>query len=370
MSADRPDGGSEFLVELCLERLIDHSAGDGIKVEPPGGDLGRAWGPPFWGDDSTLFLSSNRGKESVVVDLKDADGMAVLRRLATSCDIFVQASRPSAARRLGIDYESVRGWRDDVIHLSVSAYGPDGPMSDQPGYDPLMQAYAGIMSVTGQPGGAPTRVGGSVVDFGTGMWAVIAILAALRTRDATGQGAALDASLMDTSLGWVSYHLMGYMATGVTPGPMGSGLGSIAPYRAFRTADGHVMIAAGNDGIFGRLCTASCRSGPGARSPDGAPVHRTSARAGAGQRDSRIRDSQHRGCGGRRSGRGFPHDPFGHAPRNRRIPGRLASDPDERKSPASRRCATRGGGGHAARACQPRVLREGDRRPAGPGCRR
>jgi len=240
---------------FCAQILADLGA-TVIKVEPPGGDLGRAWGPPFWGDDSTLFLSSNRGKQSVVVGLKDTDGMAVLRRLATSCDIFVQASRPSAARRLGIDYESVRGWRDDVIHLSVSAYGPDGPMSDQPGYDPLMQAYAGIMSVTGQPGGPPTRVGGSVVDFGTGMWAVIAILAALRTRDATGQGAALDASLMDTSLGWVSYHLMGYMATGVTPGPMGSGLGSIAPYRAFRTADGHVMIAAGNDGIFGRLCTA------------------------------------------------------------------------------------------------------------------
>jgi crotonobetainyl-CoA:carnitine CoA-transferase CaiB-like acyl-CoA transferase len=143
-----------------------------------------------------------------------------------------------------------------VIHLSISAYGPDGPMRDQPGYDPLMQAYAGIMSVTGHPGGAPTRVGGSVVDFGTGMWAAIAVLAALRTRDLTGNGSALDASLMDTSLAWVSYHIMGYLATGNVPGPLGSGLGSIAPYRAFPTIDGHVMIAAGNDGIFRRLCLA------------------------------------------------------------------------------------------------------------------
>ena len=240
---------------FCAQILADLGA-TVIKVEPPGGDLGRAWGPPFWGEDSTLFLSANRGKRSLIVDLKADDGVAVLRRLAASCDVFVQASRPVAARRLGIDYDTVRAWRDDVIHLSVSAYGPDGPMADQPGYDPLMQAYAGIMSVTGQPDGPPTRVGGSVVDFGTGMWAAIAILAALRTRDATGEGAALDTSLMDTALGWVSYHLMGYMATGIEPGPMGSSLGSIAPYRAFRTSDGHVMIAAGNDGIFGRLCDA------------------------------------------------------------------------------------------------------------------
>ena len=240
---------------FCAQILADLGA-DVIKVEPPGGDLGRAWGPPFWGGDSTLFLSANRGKRSIVLDLKQDDGMEVLRRLAGSCDVFLHATRPKAAKRLGIDYESVKAWREDVIHMSVSAYGQEGPMSDQPGYDPLMQAYAGIISVTGQPGGPPTRVGGSVVDFGTGMWAAIAILAALRQRDATGEGAAVEASLMDTSLAWVSYHMMGYLATGKVPGPMGSSLGSIAPYRAFRTTDGHVMIAAGNDAIFGRLCTA------------------------------------------------------------------------------------------------------------------
>lgn len=239
----------------CAQILADLGA-TVIKVEPPGGDLGRLWGPPFWGGDSTLFLSANRGKRSVVIDLKDDAGMGVLRRIATSCDVFVQASRPSAAERLGIDAASVRAWREDIIHLSVSAYGPDGPMRDQPGYDPLMQAYAGIISVTGQPGGEPTRVGGSVVDFGTGMWGAISVLAALRERDRTGQGAALDASLMDTSLAWVSYHMMGYLSTGQVPGPMGSSLGAIAPYRAFRTSDGHVMIAAGNDAIFRRLCEA------------------------------------------------------------------------------------------------------------------
>jgi crotonobetainyl-CoA:carnitine CoA-transferase CaiB-like acyl-CoA transferase len=240
---------------FCAQILADLGA-TVIKVEPPGGDLGRLWGPPFWGEDSTLFLSANRGKRSIVLDLKQEAGMDVLRRIATSCDVFVQASRPAASRRLGIDAASVRAWREDIVHMSLSAYGQDGPMSEQPGYDPLMQAYAGIISVTGEPGGAPTRVGGSVVDFGTGMWAALSILAALRERDRSGAGAALEASLMDTSLAWVSYHMMGFMATGRVPGPMGSSLGAIAPYRAFRTSDGHVMIAAGNDAIFSRLCTA------------------------------------------------------------------------------------------------------------------
>lgn len=240
---------------FCGQILADLGA-TVIKVEPPGADLGRAWGPPFWGGDSTLFLSANRGKRSIVVDLKEPSGMAVLERLVDTSDVFVQASRPGAAKRLGIDAESLRARKPELIHLSVSAYGSEGPMAEQPGYDPLMQAYAGIISVTGQPEGAPARVGGSVVDFGTGMWGAIAVLAALRTRDATGEGASLDASLLDTSLAWVSYHLMGYMATGNVPGPMGTSLGSIAPYRAFPTRDGHVMIAAGNDAIFERLCAA------------------------------------------------------------------------------------------------------------------
>lgn len=240
---------------FCAQILADLGA-TVIKVEPPGSDLGRAWGPPFWGEDSTLFLSANRGKRSVILDLKSEGGMEVLRRLVETSDVFLQATRPASAERLGLDAASIRSWKKEIVHMSVSAYGQEGPMSDQPGYDPLMQAYAGIISVTGQPGGEPTRVGGSVVDFGTGMWAAIAILAALRTRDATGEGAALEASLLDTSLAWVSYHMMGYLATGRVPGPMGSSLGAIAPYRAFRTSDGHVMIACGNDGIFRRLCAA------------------------------------------------------------------------------------------------------------------
>lgn len=240
---------------FCTQILADLGA-EVVKVEPPGGDLGRTWGPPFWGDDATLFLSANRGKRSLILDLGSEEGRQVLHRLASTCDVFVQAFRPGVAERLQIDEASIRDVRPDVIYLALSAYGQEGPLSAQPGYDPLMQAFAGIMSVTGQPGGPPTRVGGSVIDFGTGMWSAIAILAALRERDRTGRGTSLQTALMDTALAWVSYHMMGYLATGVVPTAMGTGLTSIVPYRAFETSDGHVMITAGNDAIFERLASA------------------------------------------------------------------------------------------------------------------
>jgi len=239
----------------CSQILADLGA-TVIKIEPPGGDMARAWGPPFWGTRSALYLSVNRGKRSIVVDLKSKEGLEVVTRIARRSDVFLQASRPGVAARLGIDYAAIRELRPDVIYLSVSAYGPTGPMSGQPGYDPLMQAYTGLMSTTGYEGGPPTRVGGAVVDYGTGMWAAIAVLAALRRRDMSGEGAELDAALLDTTLGWVSYHVTGYLATGRVPGPMGSGVPAIAPYQAFPTSDGHVMIAAGNDPLFGRLCEA------------------------------------------------------------------------------------------------------------------
>ena len=259
----------------CTQILADLGA-TVIKVEPPGGDLARAWGPPFWGEGSALYLSANRGKRSLVLDLKSERGMGVLRRLAASCDVFVQATRPAAAERLGVDYASIREVRPDVVYMGISAYGTEGPLKDQPGYDPLMQAYSGIMGLTGHPGSPPTRVGGAVVDYGTGMWAATAVLAGLRHRDATGEGVELGAALLDTALVWVSYHIAGYLGTGGLPEPMGSGLASIAPYQAFPTRDGHVMILAGNDTLFRRLCAAleapelaadprfSDESGPGA----------------------------------------------------------------------------------------------------------
>ena len=240
---------------MCAQILGDLGA-DIIKVEAPGGDPGRAWGPPFWGTDSTLFLSANRNKRSIILDLKSAEGKGILHRLASESDVFVESARFGVPERLGYDYESIRALKEDIIYMSISAYGDRGPMRELPGYDPLMQAFSGIMSVTGHPGTPPARVGGSVVDFGTGMWSTIAILSALRTRDATGRGAKLDAALLDTAVGWVSYHMMGYLATGNVPGPMGSAMDSIVPYQGFQTADGSVMISGGSDRIFVRLCDA------------------------------------------------------------------------------------------------------------------
>ena len=240
---------------LCAQILGDLGA-DIIKVEAPGGDPGRAWGPPFWGSDSTLFLSANRNKRSVILDLKNPEGQGILHRIARESDVLIQSARFGVPERLGYDYESIRALRDDVIYMSISAYGDRGPMRELPGYDPLMQAFSGIMSVTGNQGAPPARVGGSVVDFGTGMWSTIAILSALRTRDATGRGAKLDAALLDTAVGWVAYHMIGYFATGDVPGPMGSAMDSIVPYQAFQTGDGSVMISGGSDRIFVRLCDA------------------------------------------------------------------------------------------------------------------
>ena len=191
---------------LCAQILGDLGA-DVIKVEAPGGDPGRAWGPPFWGNDSTLFLSANRNKRSIILDLKSPEGRGILHRIAGESDVLVQSARFGVPERLEYDYETIRALREDIIYLSISAYGDRGPMRELPGYDPLMQAFSGIMSVTGNPGAPPARVGGSVVDFGTGMWSTIAILSALRTRDATGCGVKLDTALLDTAVGWVAYHM-------------------------------------------------------------------------------------------------------------------------------------------------------------------
>jgi len=160
------------------------------------------------------------------------------------------------AERLGIGYEDVRAANSTVVYVSVTSHGTEGPLVEDPGYDPLMQARSGPMSVTGDPGGKPARAGTSIVDMGTGMWTAIAVLGALMERDRTGRGCHVTTSLLDTSLAWMSYHLTSYVATGLPPERMGSTLAMIAPYQAFECTDGSVMIAAGNDDIFRRLCDA------------------------------------------------------------------------------------------------------------------
>ena len=239
----------------CTQILGDLGA-DVIKVEPLAADTARAWGPPFWGGEATIFLVANRNKRSITIDLKSDGGCQVLDRLVASADVFVQSFRSGVIESLGFGHEKLRSRRPELIYASITGFGSRGPLRKMPGYDPLMQAYSGLMSMTGYPEGPPARAGGAVIDIGTGMWTALGIMAALRERDGTGEGAHVESSLLDTSLVWVSYHLMSYLATGNIPTRMGSAVSMMTPYEGFATKDGQLMILAGNDGIFRRLCEA------------------------------------------------------------------------------------------------------------------
>ncbi len=241
---------------FCTQILGDMGA-DVIKVERPGrGDDARAWAPPFWGAESAVFMAMNRNKRSVALDLKREGGLGVLRRLVGRADVLVQSLRAGAIGELGLDFAGARAVNGRIVYCSITAFGQRGPLRDQPGYDPMMQAYAGLMSINGHPGQEPARVGTSIVDMGTGMWAALGIVAGIRQRDATGRAVEVTTALFDTTLMWVCYHAMGYLASGEVPRPQGSGTAMIAPYQAFPTADGYAMIAAGSDALFGRLCAA------------------------------------------------------------------------------------------------------------------
>lgn len=258
----RPLGGLRVL-ELaqnlagpyCAQILAQLGA-DVIKVERPDGDSARAWGPPFIDGQGSIFAAANRGKRSITLDPGADRDRRVLRELIERSDILIESFRPGTFARLGFDYDTVHGWNRSLIYCSVLAYGERGPLRELPGFDPLMQAHGGLMSITGDPDTRGARVGTSVVDMGTGMWLVIAIMAALRERDQTGNGTRLSVSLYDTALAWNAYHIAGCLETGFVPRPMGSELAMIAPYGAFATTDGEIMIAAANDGLFNRLCDA------------------------------------------------------------------------------------------------------------------
>jgi crotonobetainyl-CoA:carnitine CoA-transferase CaiB-like acyl-CoA transferase len=239
----------------CAQILHDLGA-DVIKIEPAGGDAARQWGPPFIGADGSIFAAVNRGKRSITLDPRAEPDRAMLRDLITESDVLVEALRPGAFDALGFGWEAVRSWNSRLVYCSVLAYGETGPLRELAGYDPLMQAHAGLMSVTGAAGGEPVRVGTSIVDMGSAMWLSIAVLAALRERDSTGEGRRVSVALYDTALAWNAYHLMGYTANGFVPGRMGTELPMIAPYGVFAAADGELMLAAANDRLFERLCAA------------------------------------------------------------------------------------------------------------------
>ena len=237
-------------------QVLGDLGADVVKVEPPGGDPARKWGPPFWDDDAPLFLAFNRNKRSIEIDLRTERGREVTAQLLAKSDVLVQAFRRGVIEKFGFGYEDVRRRHPQLIYASLTGYGSDGPLADSPGYDPLLQAYSGIMSITGYPDGPPARVGGSVVDIGSGNLIALGVLAALRKRDQQGVGSHIECSLLDTSLGWIGYHMMNYLASGNLPQRMGTGLAMVAPYEAFPTKDGQIMICGGTNSIFRRLCDA------------------------------------------------------------------------------------------------------------------
>ncbi|MGE0065966.1 MAG: CaiB/BaiF CoA transferase family protein [Solirubrobacterales bacterium] len=231
-----------------------------IKIEPLGGDETRTVGPPFWGSESPLFLAANSAKRSVAIDLASEDGQKLVGRLAVGCDVFVQNLRPGTVGRLRLDCESLRRLNPEIVYCNIGAFGHSGPLKDRPGYDLLMQAVAGVMSTTGEADGPPLRSGPPIVDLGTGMWAAIGILGALLAREQDGKGRLVDTSLFETAVNWHPIQFAQYEASGELPPRLGRSGNILVPFEVLPTADGELVVTAGNDRLFERLCAVLDRA--------------------------------------------------------------------------------------------------------------
>ena len=256
----------------CTQVLADLGA-DVVKVERPGlGDDTRQWGPPFLkdaeGNDTTqasYFTACNRNKRSVTIDMATPEGQALIKQMALQADIVVENFKVGGLKQYGLDHESLRALNPRLIYCSVTGFGQDGPYAERAGYDLMVQAMTGMMSITGradtEPGGGPLRVGVAVIDLFTGMYASNAILAALHVRDnaatGTGQGQHIDMALLDVGMAVLANQASGFLATGQAPGRMGNSHPSLAPYQDFPTQDGNMLLAIGNDGQFQRFCAAA-----------------------------------------------------------------------------------------------------------------
>lgn len=228
-----------------------------IKVEKmDGGDDTRRWGPPFWGDQSPHFLAYNRNKLSISLNLKIESDLLIFKEMIKEADVFVQNLRPGALDKLGLDESEIFKLNSKIIYCSINAFGHTGDYKNKPGYDPLLQAFSGLMSLNGEENGEPVRIPASILDQGTAMWCVIAIQNALRNRDLTGEGSRIETSLLNTALMWLPAQYIGYFADGTVPQKNGSGTVGIAPYQAYPTKDGHIIIAAGNEKLWEKLCKA------------------------------------------------------------------------------------------------------------------
>ncbi|MBY5933926.1 CoA transferase [Tateyamaria omphalii] len=274
MAASETPGALDGLFVLDLSRILagptaTQLMGDMgatvIKIENPktGGDDTRSWGPNYARDRdgsptdlSAYFMAANRNKQSVAVDLSTEDGQAIVRQLAARADVVIENYKPGGLVKYGLDHDTLLKAHPGLVYCSISGFGQTGPNRDKPGYDLMAQGYGGIMSLTGDPNGTPTKVGVGIADVMCGMYATIGILAALRHRDQTGEGQHIDLSLVDAQMAWLINEGCNYLVSGNVPERRGNAHPNIVPYDAFATSDGHVLVAVGNDSQFARFCDA------------------------------------------------------------------------------------------------------------------
>jgi crotonobetainyl-CoA:carnitine CoA-transferase CaiB-like acyl-CoA transferase len=238
-----------------------------IKVERPGeGDDTRGWGPPFLKDahggdtsEAAYYLSANRGKRSVTIDFTQPEGQELVRRLAARSDVVLENFKVGGLAKYGLDYPSLKAVKPDLIYCSITGFGQDGPYAQRAGYDFLIQGMGGLMSLTGEAGGQPMKVGVALTDIFTGMYAGLAVLAALANRDRSGQGCHIDLALLDVQVAVLANQAANYLVGGAVPQRLGNAHPNIVPYQAFPTADGHIILAVGNDGQFRRFCDTAGR---------------------------------------------------------------------------------------------------------------
>jgi formyl-CoA transferase len=238
----------------CTMHLADMGA-EVIKIEmPETGDDSRGWGPPFIEGEAAYFLSINRNKKSITLNLKDERAKEIALKLIEKSDIVVESNRPGVMKKLGLDYECVKEINPGVIYCSISGFGQTGPYKERPGFDQVIQGYGGIMGLTGEAGGPPIKVGIAVTDIATGMFAAMGILMALYYREKTGKGQYIDASMLDGQISWLTYQGGRYLASGEVPQRIGSAHPLIVPYQDFEASDGFINIAAGNDNLWRKFC--------------------------------------------------------------------------------------------------------------------
>ncbi|WP_262704250.1 MULTISPECIES: CaiB/BaiF CoA transferase family protein [Streptomyces] len=248
---------SKILAGPYVTMSLADLGADVIKVEhPDGGDPTRGWGPPFNGPDATYYLAANRGKRSVTLDLKSPQGREAVHRLLATADVVVENFRPGSSLARAFDYRDLSARYPRLVLLHISAFGDHGPLRDEPGYDMIAQASAGLMSLTGEPDGPPVKAGYAMGDLAAALFGLIGVSSALVERERTGRGQYVTTSLYESQLALHINWATGYFATGERPGRLGSGHPSLVPYQAYPAADGHFVIAVGNDALFRRLCAA------------------------------------------------------------------------------------------------------------------